>query len=103
MDEETKKRLQDAGFEETSVSDFLELSPADEVVVELRVRLAKELQKRRKAQGLTQAELAERRQTTQSRISSIENADESVSIDALIAALAELGVDRKEIGRVIAA
>ncbi len=103
MDDETKQRLDEAGFEETSVSDFLELSPAEEVVVELRVRLATELAKRRKAEGVTQSELAERRGTTQSRISSMENADESVSIDALIAALAELGADREEIGRLIAA
>ncbi len=98
-----KKDTVKPGFRETTVAEFLELTPADELIVELRLRLAQLLRSARKAQNLTQAEFAARRKTSQARISAIERGDESVSLDALISALAELGVSRQDIGRIIAA
>lgn len=103
MKKEKNNENEKMGFKETTVTEFLELTPADELIVEMRLRLAKELRIVRKAQNITQAELAERRNTSQSRISSIERGDESVSIDALLAALAELGMNRRDIGRIIGA
>ena len=47
-------------------------------------------------------ELAERCATSQSRISNLENGKEGATIDALVAALAELGADRRAIARIIA-
>lgn len=102
MKEEKRKRLEDGGFSVGTASEFLDLTPADEVVIELRLALAKELRKQRKRNGMTQEDLAERCSTSQARISNLENAKESASIDALVSALAELGADRETIGRIIA-
>jgi len=95
------KREESESFEETTVSEFLGLTAADEAVVEIRRRLARELRKRRKSEKLTQKKLAERRGTTQSRVSDMENADSSVSIDSLVASLVEMGATTEEIGEVI--
>jgi len=102
MDDETKKQLESAGFTETSVANFLDLSPGEEMVVELQIRLAKELRTRREASGMTQSQLADAIGTSQARISAMENGEDSVSTDALIAALADLGADRQDIANTIA-
>jgi predicted transcriptional regulator len=97
MKKNEKEKLAQAGFEKTSVSDFLDLDRGDEIIVELRVALAQALRERRKAKGITQNELAKRQKTSQSRISSLESGDDSVTIDALISALAELDTEREQI------
>ena len=102
MDKEKRQRLEEGGFSVGTAAEFLELSAVDEVVIELRIALARELREQRKEQDMTQAELATRCSTSQARISNLENAKEGASIDALIAALAELGADRKRIGEIIA-
>ncbi len=51
---------------------------------------------------MTQAELAEKIQSSQSRIANAENADASVSIDLLIQAMLATGITLQEIGQVIA-
>lgn len=88
-------------FQESSVSEFLDLSAGEALLVELRVRLAEELRNRREAQGLTQAELAELRDTTQSHISEMEQGESSVTLDAIVSTLGALGADQNEIGRAI--
>ena len=103
MPDDKKDASSKTGFRETTVAEFLDLTPADNLIVEMRLRLARELRNARKAQNTTQAELADRRKTSQSRISALERGDESVTLDALISALAELGVSRQDIGRIIAA
>lgn len=102
MKSEKRRRLEEGGFSVGSTAEFLELTAADEVVIELRIALARELRELRKQQGMTQKALAELCATSQARISNLENAKEGASIDALVAALAELGVDRETIGRIIA-
>ena len=47
MREEKRKRLEAKGWQVGSVTDFLELSPDEEVYVELKLRLAGGLKKRR--------------------------------------------------------
>jgi predicted XRE-type DNA-binding protein len=101
QDSADSKRGESKSFEETTVSEFLGLTPADEAVIEIRRRLARELRERRNSAKLTQETLAERRGTTQSRVSDMENADSSVSIDALIASLVEMGATTEEIGQLI--
>ncbi len=103
MDKDKEQRLEQAGWTTGDAGELLDLSPADELIIELRLRLRDRLKQLRQAQGLTQQELAERLDTSQARVSHMENGSDTVSTDALIASLVELGADRQDIGRTIAA
>ena len=102
-DEDREQRLEEAGWTTGTASELLDLTPADEMIIELRLRLRDRLKELRDEQGLTQQELADRMGTSQARVSHMENGSDTVSTDALIASLVELGADRKDIGRAIAA
>jgi transcriptional regulator with XRE-family HTH domain len=69
------------------------------VVAEIRGLLAGELRARRQAAGLTQAELAKRLGTSQSRVAKMEGAEAGVTLDLLVKALSDLGGTRLEIAK----
>lgn len=102
MDPEKRKRLEANGWKVGTVSEFLGLSEADELIIELRLALTKSLRELRKSRRVTQKELANRLNTSQPRVSQMENGHETVSLDSLIMSLIELGADRREIGEIIA-
>ncbi len=102
MDKEKRERLEADGWKVGTASEFLGLTEADELFIELRLALTKHLRQMRKARGVTQKQLAERLGTSQPRVSQMENGNEDVSFDSLIASLVELGANRQEIGRIIA-
>ena len=89
------------GWKEGGVREFLDLSAEDMAIIEIKARLAREVRKRRKAKRLSQASLAERVSTTQSRIARIEAAE--ASIEMLIRSLLALGESRSRIARLLAA
>jgi transcriptional regulator len=89
------------GWTEGSVQDLLGLSDDEVAIVEMRLRLAREVREKRVARGLTQQELAERMRSTQPRVARMEQA--GASLELLIRALFALGANRKEIGRLLAA
>jgi transcriptional regulator with XRE-family HTH domain len=86
-----------------STKEFLGLSPQESAYIELKVRLAMGLQARRRRQRLTQAGLAKRLQSSQSRIAKMEAGDPSVSLDLLIRSLLILGASRREVSRIMSA
>ena len=96
-----RDRLERAGFRVGTVSEFLNLRPEDEAFVELKVTLASILLHRRLEEGLTQADLAARLGTSQSRVAKMEAGDKTVSIDLLVRALFAMGMSRQALGRVI--
>lgn len=102
MDREKRARLQAAGWKVGSAADFLELSPEDALLVDIRARLASALSARRAKQQMTQAELARRIHSSQSRVAKMEAADGSVSLDLLIRSLLALGATRKDLATAIA-
>ncbi|MBL9041218.1 MAG: XRE family transcriptional regulator [Myxococcales bacterium] len=102
MDKAKQKRLEAAGWKVGTVQDFLELSPEESLLIDIRARLALVLSERRKAQSLTQAELARRIRSSQSRVAKMEAADGSVSLDLLVRSLLALGTTRKELAAAIA-
>ncbi len=102
MKKEKRKRLERAGWKVGDAKDFLELDDAGMAVIELRVSLAKELRKRRRAKRISQETFAKRIGSSQSRVAKMEAGDPSVSIDLLIRSLLSAGSTKKEIGRVIA-
>ena len=95
MDKAKQKRLEAAGWKVGTVQDFLDLSPEEALLIDIRARLALVLSERRKAQSLTQAELARRIRSSQSRVAKMEAADGSVSLDLLVRSLLALGTDHR--------
>ena len=101
MNPEKKKNLQAAGFQETTVTEFLDLSPEDEAWIEMKLALTDHLREVRKEADLTQAELAERIGSGQSRVAKMEAGSADVSFDLLIKGLLAAGSTPQEIGRQI--
>lgn len=68
---------------------------------EMKLALSKKLKERRIRKKLSQAQLADIVQSSQSRIAKMEAGDPTVSIDLLVKSLFALGVSKKELGRSI--
>ena len=101
MDESKKRRLESQGWKVGTVKDFLELTPEEATLIEIRLALSKNLKARRQ-KLMTQKELATKLQSSQPRIAKAENGDNSVSIELLIRAMLATGASPQEIGQVIA-
>lgn len=101
MDAAKKERLERSGWKVGSVSEFLELSPEESTLVEIKLALSLNLKERRK-QLMTQAELAEKIHSSQPRVAMAENGDDSVSIELLIRAMLATGATPQDIGEAIA-
>ena len=101
MDKKKQRRLADAGWHVGSAAEFLDLSPEEELHLEIKLSLADALRARRTKLRLTQAQLAERLGTSQSRVAKMEAGDRSVSIDLLVHALIGLGATRRDLARVL--
>lgn len=101
MKAEKKDRLEVRGWRVGSAEELLELSPEEAALVELRLRLADAVRDLRHQKKLTQAKLAERLGSSQSRVAKVEAGDETVSLDLLIRALLAMGVTASELARVI--
>jgi ribosome-binding protein aMBF1 (putative translation factor) len=102
MKTEKRRRLSRAGWKVGDTQEFLELSDAEMALIDVRVSLARELRRRRRLGGISQATLAERVGSSQSRVAKMEAGDPSVSIDLLVRTLLSIGSSAREIGRVIA-
>ncbi len=103
MNKTKRKRLERRGWKIGDAGEFLGLSPAEARYLELKMELGHGLRERRQARNLTQADLAQRLGSSQSRIAKMEAGDPSVSIDLQIRSLLSLGATRRELARVIAA
>ena len=79
MSPERKARLESSGFRIGGVAEFLELSPEESDMVEIRVALAKLVRDMRKGSGLTQARLAAKLRSSQSRIAKRERRQHGLS------------------------
>ena len=101
MNRAKKRRLQKAGFVETTVKDFLGLSDAEAMLVEMQVALARKLRQARKRRSLTQTQVAIRIGTTQARVAKMEAGKES-TLDRMVLSLLALGVSPREIGKELA-
>ena len=60
MDAAKKKRLKGAGWDTGSVAKFLELTPEESALIEIKVRLTELIKKARSRRNLSQLALAER-------------------------------------------
>jgi DNA-binding XRE family transcriptional regulator len=91
MDEKKKRKLQEMGGRVATVAEFLDLSAAEEAVVELRLELAQAVRKKRAQARMTQAQLAKAIGSSQARVAKMEGGDPQASLESLVRALAALG------------
>jgi DNA-binding XRE family transcriptional regulator len=103
MNKEKQRRLEKAGFQVGSVSDFLGMNEEETAYLEVKLALANTLIKVRKKRKYTQIELAERIHSSQSRVAKMESGDPSVSLDLLIHTLFALGCTSRDLGRILQA
>lgn len=101
-DDSKRKRLAAAGWRSGDAADFLGLTAEEAAYVEVKLALARHLRDLRTSISLTQADVARRLGSSQSRVAKMEAADASVSLDLLVRGLLALGATPDEIGRVIA-
>ncbi len=102
MDAAKRKRLEEAGFRIGTVAEFLGLTPEQSELVEIKVNLSAAVRQQREVSGFSQAELAEKIGSSQSRVAKMEAGDASVSLDLLIKALVAQGMTRQKLASVIA-
>jgi DNA-binding XRE family transcriptional regulator len=101
MERKKQQRLEKQGWKVGDAADFLDLTPEESVIVEMRLALSLSLKERRK-KLMTQAELATKISSSQSRVAMAESGDSSVSIELLIRAMLATGASPQEIGHIIA-
>jgi DNA-binding XRE family transcriptional regulator len=98
-----RARLEAAGWRVGSAKEFLGLSDQEAAFVDLKLALARSLRTRRERKGLTQTQLAELIESSQSRVAKMEAGDRSVSLDLLVRSLFAMGTTKRELARIIAA
>lgn len=96
-----KKKLQGTDWHVGDAQEFLQLSPEESALVDIRLALAQATKASRTKHALSQAELAKRMRSSQSRIAKIEAADPSVSIDLMVRALLASGADREDVAKAL--
>ena len=101
MDLAKRQRLEAAGWKVGTVEEFLELTPVESELIELKLALGRKLKEIRKSQNISQKELAKRMESSQSRVAKIESGDSSVSLDLITRALCLSGVTRRQIAEAI--
>ncbi len=101
MDRLKKRRLEAKGWKIGTVAEFLELTPEENALIEIKLALSRDLKARRQ-KFMTQVELAQKIHSSQPRIAKAENGEASVSIELLLRAMLATGATLQEIGRVIA-
>ena len=101
MNQAKRERLEAKGWKVGTVADFLELTPEESALIEIKLALSRRLRQRRNGQ-MTQAELANLIHSSQPRIAKAESGDRSVSIELLLRAMLATGATPQEIGNTIA-
>jgi len=102
MRQAKRRKLEQAGWRIGSAKEFLGLSEQEAIYVELRLRLADSLKTARQRNNLTQASLAKRIRSSQSRVAKMEGGDPTVSLDLLIRSLLALGASNRDLAKAIA-
>ena len=99
MNSVKKKRLERAGWVVSDTAQFLQLSEEESRFLELKLALATGVRELRERNGLTQAALADRLGSSQSRVAKMEAGDRSVSLDLMMKSLLTIGATSTEIAK----
>ena len=101
MQKAKQQALEAHGWRVGSAEEFLELTPEEAAMVELKLRLSDALRARRTKLQLSQAAVADRLGSSQSRVAKMEAGDASVSLDLLMRALLGLGATPNDVAKAI--
>ena len=101
MDARKRKRVEAAGWRVGSAAEFLELSAAEAALVETRLAVSGALKQRRVRQGVTQAALAKKLRSSQSRVAKMEAGDPTTSLDLLLRTFFATGATKLDLARVL--
>ena len=93
------RRLEGAGWVVGDSAQFLQLSVEENRFLELKLALATGVRELREQRGLTQAALAHRLGSSQSRVAKLEAADRSVSLDLIMRSLLAIGATATDIAK----
>ena len=99
MHPERQRRLEAEGWKFGSAAEFLDLTPAEEIYIDLRIRLAAGLRALRLNRHMTQTSLAVLVGSSQSRIAKMETGNPTASLDLLVRSLLALGASRRDLAR----
>ena len=102
MDKERIKKLEKAGWQMGDFGDAFDLSAEDRAFVEMRLSVAREVDRLREEQGVSQRELARRMGTKQPTVSRMIKTPSTTTFDALFRALLALGATPRKIAAVLA-
>lgn len=91
MDRKKQRSLEAAGFRFGSAEGFLDLTPEERSLVELRLAVSRAVRRLREERRLTQQQLADRLNSSQSRIAKMEAGAADVSLDLLFRSLFAVG------------
>jgi ribosome-binding protein aMBF1 (putative translation factor) len=94
-----KRRLVRTGWVVGDSAQFLKLSVEEKRFIELKLALATGVRELRERKGLTQASLAHRLGSSQSRVAKMEAADRSVSLDLIMRSFLTIGATSTEIAK----
>ena len=102
MDPKKKQRLEAQGWKFGDYADFLGMSAEEKAVVEMRLAAAREVDRLREEQGVSQRELARRMGTKQPTVSRMLAEPASTTFDSLFRALLALGSTPRKIAAALA-
>lgn len=99
MQKRKRKALEADGWKVGTAQEFLRLSAEETALIDLKLALGRALKERRTRQRLSQAAVAGRIRSSQSRVAKMESGDSTVSIDLLVRTLLALGASRKDLAK----
>ena len=100
--QKSKRALLEAhGWQIGSPRRLLGLSTEESAFIEIKLALARHLRMQRQKRGWSQAEVARRIRSSQSRVAKMEAGDALVSIDLLVRTLLAIGATRRDVARMI--
>ena len=97
MDAERKKKREAADWKFGDYADFLDMTPEEKAVVEIRLAATREMERLRAENPISQEELARRMGTKQPNVSKLFKNPGKATLDTLFRALLALGSTPKKI------
>ncbi|MCW8955466.1 MAG: helix-turn-helix domain-containing protein [Gammaproteobacteria bacterium] len=100
MKQSKREKLEAKGWKVGSAAEFLELTPEDEAIIELKLALGNTLKSLRQRKRMNQEAVAKLIQSSQSRVAKMETGSDSVTIDLLVKSLLKLGASMNDVAKV---
>ncbi|MFW6347764.1 MAG: helix-turn-helix domain-containing protein [Cyclonatronaceae bacterium] len=101
MEKKKQEQLEQKGYRTGSAAEFLALTPEEEAYINIRLDISNMVKAQRTKRGWTQTQLARSIGSGQSRIARLEGGDPGISMDLMIRALLQLGISKKQIGKLL--